>query len=162
VRVGHAYGARDERAVSRAGWTALAVTMGYVALSATAMLAFPRLLIAPFLAHDTADLDKIVAQTLSFLQIAALFQLFDGAQAALANMLRGVHDSRWPAAMAVVVIGRSARRSGSASPSSPRSPAAVCGSASPAGSPRFRCNCCGAGSAGAAGVFSAAVASPRG
>jgi MATE family multidrug resistance protein len=102
VRVGHAYGARDERAVSRAGWTALAVTMGYVALSATAMLAFPRLLIAPFLAHDTADLDKIVAQTLSFLQIAALFQLFDGAQAALANMLRGVHDSRWPAAMAVV------------------------------------------------------------
>jgi MATE family multidrug resistance protein len=76
--------------------------MGYVALSATAMLVFPRLLIAPFLARDAADLDEIVALALSFVQVAALFQLFDGAQAALANMLRGIHDSRWPAVMAIV------------------------------------------------------------
>jgi len=102
VRVGHAYGARDSRGVSRAGWTALGVTMGYVGLSATTMLVFPRLLIAPFLSRDAAGLDEIVALALSFLQIAALFQIFDGAQAALANMLRGVHDSRWPAAMAIV------------------------------------------------------------
>ena len=102
VRVGHAFGANDARAVSRAGWTALAVTMAYVALSAATMFAFPRLLIAPFLSRDAANLDEIVALALSFLQIAALFQLFDGAQAALANMLRGVHDSRWPAVMAIV------------------------------------------------------------
>jgi MATE family multidrug resistance protein len=102
VRVGHAFGAHDVRAVSRAGWTALAVTMAYVALSATTMLVFPRLLIAPFLSRDAANLDEIIALALSFLQIAALFQLFDGAQAALANMLRGVHDSRWPAVMAIV------------------------------------------------------------
>ena len=102
VRVGHAFGARDRRGVSRAGWTAFAVTMGYVALSASIMLAAPRLLISPFLARDAADLDQIVALALSFLQIAALFQIFDGAQAALANMLRGVHDSRWPAVMAIV------------------------------------------------------------
>ena len=76
--------------------------MAYVGLSAATMLAFPRLLIAPFLARDAADLDQIVALALSFLQIAALFQIFDGAQAALANMLRGVHDSRWPAVMAIV------------------------------------------------------------
>jgi MATE family multidrug resistance protein len=101
VRVGHAFGAHDARAVSRAGWTAFAVTMAYVALSATTMLVFPRLLIAPFLSRGAANLDEIVALALSFLQIAALFQLFDGAQAALANMLRGVHDSRWPAVMAI-------------------------------------------------------------
>jgi MATE family multidrug resistance protein len=108
VRVGYAYGARDARGVSRAGWTALAVTFAYVGLSATIMLVFPRLLIAPFLARDAVDHDQIVALALSFLQIGALFQIFDGAQAALANMLRGVHDSRWPAVMAIVgywVIG---------------------------------------------------------
>ena len=33
--------------------------------------------------------------------VAAIFQLFDGGQAALANMLRGVHDSRWPMIMAL-------------------------------------------------------------
>ena len=36
------------------------------------------------------------------MQIAALFQLADGAQAALSNMLRGVQDSRVPMAMALV------------------------------------------------------------
>lgn len=101
VRVGHAYGARDARAISRAGWVALGVTMAYVALSATTMLVFPRLLIAPFLANDSADVSEITATALTFLQVAALFQIFDGAQATLANMLRGVHDSRWPMIMAI-------------------------------------------------------------
>jgi multidrug resistance protein, MATE family len=101
VRVGHAYGARDARAVSRAGWVALGVTVAYVALSATTMLAFPRVLIAPFLARDGADVSEIVALALSFVQVAAIFQIFDGAQAALANMLRGVHDSRLPMLMAL-------------------------------------------------------------
>jgi MATE family multidrug resistance protein len=43
-----------------------------------------------------------VALARSFLLVAAIFQLFDGAQAALANMLRGVHDSRWPLVIALV------------------------------------------------------------
>jgi MATE family multidrug resistance protein len=101
VRVGHAYGARDARAISRAGWVALGVTTAYVALSATIMLVFPRLLIAPFLASDGANLSEIVALAVSFLQVAAIFQIFDGGQATLANMLRGVHDSRWPMVMAL-------------------------------------------------------------
>jgi MATE family multidrug resistance protein len=101
VRVGHAYGARDARAVSRAGWVALGVTIAYVALSATTMLVFPRLLIAPFLARDGADVSEIVTLALSFVQIAAIFQIFDAAQATLANMLRGVHDSRLPMLMAL-------------------------------------------------------------
>ena len=138
VRVGHAFGAHDARAVARAGWTALAVTMAYVALSATTMLAFPRLLIAPFLSRDAANLDEIVALALSFLRIAAMFQLFDGAQAALANMLRGVHDSRWPMMMALVGYWAIGAPVGVGSPSSRRCAASACGSASPAASPRRR------------------------
>jgi len=102
VRVGHAFGARDASAVARAGWIAFFVTMAYVALSASTMLAAPRLLISPFLTADAPENAEIVALALSFLRVAAIFQIFDGAQAALANMLRGVHDSRWPMMMALL------------------------------------------------------------
>ena len=102
VRVGHAFGARDASAVARAGWVAFLVTMAYVALSASTMLAAPRLLIAPFLTVDAPENAEIVTLALSFLRVAAIFQMFDGAQAALANMLRGVHDSRWPMMMALI------------------------------------------------------------
>ncbi len=102
VRVGHAFGARDRLGVARAGWVAFLVTMAFVALSASTMLAAPRLLIAPFLAPERAENAEIVALALSFLRVAAIFQMFDGAQAALANMLRGVHDSRWPMMMALI------------------------------------------------------------
>jgi MATE family multidrug resistance protein len=101
VRVGHAFGARDRAAVSLAGWTAFGMTMAFVAISAGAMFAFPRLLISPFIATEAAANAAVVALALSFLRIAAIFQLFDGGQAALANMLRGVHDSRWPMIMAL-------------------------------------------------------------
>jgi len=117
VRVGHAFGARDARAVSRAGWTAFVVTMGYVALSAATMLVFPRLLIAPFLAHNAADLDEIVALALSFVQIAALFQLFDGAQAARSPICCAGYTIRAAGGDGrSSVIGRSALQSASASP----------------------------------------------
>lgn len=102
VRVGHAFGARDASGVARAGWIAFFVTMAFVALSASTMLAAPRLLIAPFLAAKRTENAEIVALALSFLRVAAIFQMFDGAQAALANMLRGVHDSRWPMMMALL------------------------------------------------------------
>jgi multidrug resistance protein, MATE family len=102
VRVAQAFGARDASGVSRAGWAALLVTLVFVSLSAATMLAFPRLLIAPFLSADATGRAEIVALALSFLRVAAIFQLFDGAQAALASMLRGVHDSRWPMMMALI------------------------------------------------------------
>ena len=102
VRVAHAFGAGDATGVSRAGWVAFFVTIAYVALSASAILAVPRLLIAPFVASDAPGAIEIVPLALAFLRVAAIFQLFDGAQAALSNMLRGVHDSRWPMMMALI------------------------------------------------------------
>jgi MATE family multidrug resistance protein len=101
VRVGHAYGARDPAAVSLAGWTVFFMTMAFVAVSAATMFAFPRLLISGFLRLDAPEDAAIVTLALSFLRVAAIFQVVDGAQAALSNMLRGVHDSRWPMLMAL-------------------------------------------------------------
>jgi MATE family multidrug resistance protein len=101
VRVGHAFGARDRAAVSLAGWTAFAMAIAFLVVSAAAMFAFPRLLISPFISTEAPANAAIVALALSFLRIAAIFQVFDGGQAALAGMLRGVHDSRWPMIMAL-------------------------------------------------------------
>ncbi len=92
VRVGHAFGARDRAGVARAGWTAFGLTMAFVAASAATMFAAPRQLISIFISTEAPGNAAIVALALSFLNIAAIFQVFDGAQGVLANMLRGVHD----------------------------------------------------------------------
>src|SRR5580698_4381864 len=96
VRVGHAYGARDAAGVSRSGWTALAVGLGFMVLSASTMLLFPKLLLSGFVDVEAPANAEIVERAGAFLRVAALFQIFDGAQAVAAGMLRGVHDARAP------------------------------------------------------------------
>ncbi len=39
---------------------------------------------------------------IALLRVAAIFQISDASQAALANMLRGLHDSRWPFVIALL------------------------------------------------------------
>ena len=96
VRVGHAYGAGDASQVSRAGWTALWMVLAFMATSAATMLLIPRVLLSGFIDVTAPANAEVVALALSFVRIAALFQLFDGAQAVAAGMLRGVHDARLP------------------------------------------------------------------
>jgi MATE family multidrug resistance protein len=102
VRVGHAFGAHDRRAVSRAGWTAFGLALAFVAASALLMALAPRLLISAFVDLDAPRNAATIGYALSFVRIAALFQLVDAAQGVLANMLRGVQDSRVPMAMALI------------------------------------------------------------
>jgi MATE family multidrug resistance protein len=102
VRVGHAYGARDPSAISRAGWSAFGLTAAFAVLSATTMIAAPRLLIAPFIDVDAPANAGTVRLAYAFLFVAAIFQIFDASQATLANMLRGLHDSRWPLVIALL------------------------------------------------------------
>jgi len=102
VRVGHAYGARDPLALQRAGWSAFGLTLVFALLSATLMLSAPRLLIAPFMDVGAPENEAAVGIAIILLQIAALFQIFDASQATLANMLRGVHDSRIPLVIALI------------------------------------------------------------
>jgi multidrug resistance protein, MATE family len=102
VRVGHAYGARDRLAISRAGWAAFGLTAAYAVLSATMMIGAPRLLIAPFVDVDAPDNAAAVQLAVALLTIAALFQIFDAGQSTLLNMLRGLHDSRIPLLIALL------------------------------------------------------------
>jgi MATE family multidrug resistance protein len=102
VRVGLAYGAHDARAIAREGWCAFGLTLVYAALSATAMIAAPTLLIAPFIDVDAPENANAVAIAVGLLKVAALFQVFDASQCVLANMLRGLHDSKWPFVIAIL------------------------------------------------------------
>ena len=102
VRVGHAFGARDPAAISRAGWSAFAMAMAFVAGSALLMGLAPRLLISAFIDTEAPGAPAVVGYAVAFVRMAALFQFADGAQAALSNMLRGVQDSRVPLAMALI------------------------------------------------------------
>jgi MATE family multidrug resistance protein len=102
VRVGLAYGARDPVAISRSGWSAFGLTALFAVFSAAAMIGAPRLLIAPFIDVDAPANAQAVTLTIALLRIAALFQIVDASQVALANMLRGLHDSRVPLIIALL------------------------------------------------------------
>jgi MATE family multidrug resistance protein len=100
VRVGRALGAGDPAAVARAGWTAWVVGVGFMAAMALAMWIFPRELVGLFLGPSTGTVVRDLAVT--FITVAAAFQLVDGAQVIGAGMLRGLHDTRWPLLFALL------------------------------------------------------------
>ncbi len=101
VRVGLAFGRRDPGGIARAGWVSLAMGTAFMAAMALLMWAFPRELVTLFFA-DTAANARAIALATSFLVIAALFQLVDGAQVVGAGMLRGLHDTRMPMIYALI------------------------------------------------------------
>jgi MATE family multidrug resistance protein len=102
VRVGLAYGARNPDGISRAGWTAYALGVGFMALMALAMILWPRLLIGAFINLDDPANAAVIGLAVTFLSFAALFQIFDGAQAVAAGMLRGLHDTKVPMILAAI------------------------------------------------------------
>jgi len=102
VRVGRAYGARSGEAVALAGRTAFVMGVGFMVLTALLMVSFPRLLISGFIDVAAPDNAAVVATATAFLALAALFQVFDGAQAVASGMLRGIHDTTAPMIYAAI------------------------------------------------------------
>ena len=101
VRVGLALGRRDEAAITRAGWTAWVLGIAFMASMALVMWSVPHRLVTLFLADQPRNAVTI-GLAVSFLKVAAAFQLADGAQVIGAGMLRGLHDTRWPLVFALV------------------------------------------------------------
>ncbi len=96
IRVGYFYGARDPQGIKRAGWVALALGTGFMALTASAMVLAPQLLLSIYV--DPADMANaaLVGFALQYLLLAAIFQLADGVQAVAAGALRGLQDTAVP------------------------------------------------------------------
>jgi MATE family multidrug resistance protein len=96
VRVGIAAGRGDRQGVARAGWTTLALGTGFMCLTGLLLLFAPRLPISAFIDIAEPANARVVGLAVSFLGVAALFQVVDGAQVVGAGMLRGLHDTTWP------------------------------------------------------------------
>ena len=101
VRVGLALGRRDEAGITRAGWTAWVIGVAFMASMALVMWSIPHRLVTFFLA-DVPQNALTISLAVSFLKVAAAFQLVDGAQVIGAGMLRGLHDTQWPLVFALV------------------------------------------------------------
>jgi MATE family multidrug resistance protein len=95
VRVGLAVGRGDQLGITRAGWTAWTIGVGFMGAMALGMWLAPRPLVTLFL-DDVPANAIVIGLAVSFLRVAAAFQLVDGAQVIGAGMLRGLHDTRWP------------------------------------------------------------------
>ncbi len=88
VRVGQALGRGDAPAARRSGWTAIALGVAFMSLSAAALLTFPYG-IARLYSSDPAVLRTGAA----LVAIAAFFQIFDGVQVVVTGALRGAGDT---------------------------------------------------------------------
>lgn len=96
IRVGIAYGARDPLWIARAGRAAIAAAMGVMLLTAGAIWFFPMLWVSAYLDPGARANAQTIPLAMSYLAIAAMFQLLDGAQVVLAGILRGLQDTRAP------------------------------------------------------------------
>jgi MATE family multidrug resistance protein len=96
VRVGRAFGAGDRDGITRAGWAAYGMALGFMLVTASLMLFAPNLLVSGFLDLSRPENGPVAALAVTFLAFAALFQLADAAQVVGAGMLRGLHDTRVP------------------------------------------------------------------
>ncbi len=92
VRVGHAVGARERLAATRAGWSAIMLAVGIMIALAFTFVTIPENLMDFF-----TDDARIIAAGVSLLALAAIFQICDGLQAVTTGALRGLGDTRTPA-----------------------------------------------------------------
>ncbi len=101
IRVGYFYGARDADGMARAGWAAIALGTGFMALTATAMILIPKPLLAIYIDPWAPANAAMVAFALRYIKLAAAFQLVDGIQAVAMGSLRGLQDTRIPMWIAI-------------------------------------------------------------
>ena len=101
IRVGIAYGARDSLWITRAGNISLVLGIGFMACTAALIWGFPRSIIRLYVDPDAPANALMVGFAVQYLMVAAAFQLFDGAQAVAAGVLRGLQDTRIPMVIAV-------------------------------------------------------------
>jgi len=96
TRVSLAAGRGDHAAVGRAGWTSLGVTMVFMGCFAVLFWSVPETLVGFYLDLGRPEARDVLAYGVSFLLVAALFQLADGGQIIGVNNLRGLGDTTIP------------------------------------------------------------------
>jgi MATE family multidrug resistance protein len=98
VAVGHAVGAGQAGRGRRAGWIAIGVGAGFMALAACAFVTAPKLILGVY----TRDA-RVIGIGVKLLLVAAIFQIFDGIQIVSTGALRGLGKTRAP--MLINLVG---------------------------------------------------------
>ena len=95
VRVGLAAGAGDQHAARRAGFTAIAMGAAFMCVTALVLLLWPKEIATLWLPDIPSNADVLLL-AVSFLHVAAAFQLVDGIQVTASMSLRGLKDAHGP------------------------------------------------------------------
>lgn len=102
IRVAYHFGRNDRAHARRAGWIALAIGFGYAAVAGLVLLLFARPIAGLFLDLARPSNIRTVGLCVTFLHVAAAFQVVDGCQVIGAGVLRGMQDTRVPMIFAFI------------------------------------------------------------
>ena len=102
VRVGTAYGRSDPDGIHKAGWTAFVLGTSFMAVSCVLFLTAGPTIVSWFLDPRAPENANALALASSYLVIAGIFQLADGAQVVAAHALRGLSDTKVPMLFAIL------------------------------------------------------------
>lgn len=91
IRVGGAFGRKDKREIRTAGFTALLISVSFMACAGLTFIALNN-----FLPRFYISDEFVISKASMLLVMAALFQMSDGAQAVGLGILRGLTDVKIP------------------------------------------------------------------
>jgi MATE family multidrug resistance protein len=100
VRVAYELGAGRPAAARRAGFVALAIGIGFMAVAMVVLLILPRAIIGVYVDNADPANRELVRIARQLIAIAAVFQVFDGAQTIAVGALRGYRDVLVPLLLA--------------------------------------------------------------
>ncbi len=95
VRMGHQIGAKNYQGANRAAYAGLILSFGLTFLAACSEWFLPRQLIAVDLGGMSISDSELIALTIQFLAIAAVFQLTESLRITLFGALRALEDTRF-------------------------------------------------------------------
>jgi MATE family multidrug resistance protein len=99
IRVGLSAGAGDTQGARRAGYTAIGMSTLFMAICGIVIALFPRQIAELYFGSGAVDA-KVLSLTVTFLYVAAAFQVFDALQVVAAFALRGLKDTHVPMSLA--------------------------------------------------------------
>ena len=102
VRTGQALGRGDASGLRQGAVAAIALSVAAALLTSAVFLLMPEALLSLFVDPTDPDRPEVLAVGVTLLVLAALFQLFDGAQVVAVGLLRGVQDTAVPFAIAAL------------------------------------------------------------
>lgn len=96
VRIGRAVGLRDGAGMRQVALAAVLLSGGFALVTSAAFLLMPETLLDNFVKDSDPARPEVLAMGSTLLALAALFQLFDGAQIVAMGLLRGIQDTAVP------------------------------------------------------------------